>query len=406
MAEQSGTEGAVRVRDVPARQLDWLERELTRWQAQGHLDTGAATAIRAQYSPTRRGSMARLLLLLGAGFVGIGLVWLVAANLDQLSPGVRFAGITTLWLAAVAAGELLAGRRLREGSRDALVGALRLVAAIAFGAVVFQAAQSLQVPAYDSRLVGAWAAGALLYAYAAAAVAPLLIGIAAGIGWYVWAVVERTDSPAAAVTALVLAAVLAGAVAVGHTGQHRPEFAPPWRLASALLALGGLFVAALPQLDGQVGPLGSAVWIGAVLVLLAAAVAAVRADRTARLELSAVLAAAVAAVLLLRWKPPEVERLEELSGAALVRVVVAILLYLLVATWFAALGVLRDNGGLTHLATAALVVFTVVQSFAVFEPILSGAALFLALGVVLAASGYLVDRGRRRLVADVSEVSA
>jgi uncharacterized membrane protein len=96
----------------------------------------------------------------------------------------------------------------------------------------------------------------------------------------------------------------------------------------------------------------------------------------------------------------------ELSGEALLRAVVAILLYLLAAVWVAALGVLRDARGLTQLAMAALVLFTVVQSFAVFEPILSGAALFLALGVVLAGAGYLVDRGRRRLVTEVREVSA
>jgi hypothetical protein len=47
-----------------------------------------------------------------------------------------------------------------------------------------------------------------------------------------------------------------------------------------------------------------------------------------------------------------------------------------------------------------------VQSFAIFQPILSGATLFLALGAVLALSGYLVDRGRRRLVDGVREVEA
>jgi hypothetical protein len=59
----------------------------------------------------------------------------------------------------------------------------------------------------------------------------------------------------------------------------------------------------------------------------------------------------------------------------------------------------RDLPALTGLATAALVLFTTVQSFAVFAPIISGASLFLAVGLVLLASGYLFDRARRRLVA-------
>jgi uncharacterized membrane protein len=407
LPRNGGSAGQARHTDllsVSAQRLEWLEQELTRWQQQARIDAETAAGIRMQYTASRRFSLARLLLALGAAFVGVGLIWLVAANLEQLSPLTRVAGIVALWIGAVAAGELLAERRDRP--RDAAVGAFRLVAALAFGAVVFQAAQSLQVPAYDSGLVGAWAAGALLYAYAAGAVAPLLVAITTGVGWYLWVVVERTESVAGAVTALLLAAVLAAAVAVAHTTYGQRVFAAPWRLASALLALVGLFAAALPQLDRQDEPTSVVVWVSAGLVLLAAAGGAIRADRTGRGELAAVAGAAVLAVLLLQWAPSAPGRVEDLSGEALLRAVVAILVYLLAAAWFAALGVLREARGLTQLAAAALVVFTVVQSFAVFEPILSGAALFLVLGAVLAGTGYLVDRGRRRLVADVGQVTS
>ena len=47
------------------------------------------------------------------------------------------------------------------------------------------------------------------------------------------------------------------------------------------------------------------------------------------------------------------------------------------------LGVLRDSTRLTALATAALVLFTTVQAFAVFALIISGATLFLLVGAVL-----------------------
>jgi uncharacterized membrane protein len=85
--------------------------------------------------------------------------------------------------------------------------------------------------------------------------------------------------------------------------------------------------------------------------------------------------------------------------------VVSVAVYLGVAVWFAALGVLRDTPRLTAVATAALVIFVTVQSFAVFAPIFSGAALFLALGVVFLISGFLADRGRRRLVVTVTEAT-
>ena len=385
---------------APAAQLAWLEGELDRWVAQGRIDAATAAGIRGQYTASRRFSLARLMLALGGAFVGIGLIWLVAANVEELSPATRFVGITAFWLLAVTGGELLDERR--DTPRDALVGAVRLIAALAFGAVVFQAAQSLQVPAFDSGLLGAWAAGALLYAYASAAVAPLLVGIVTGVSWFAWAVVERHESVRGVVMAFVLAAVLATAVAVAHTGRWQPQFAAPWRLASALLVLVGLFVAAFPRL-GEVEdePLGALVWIGAVVALLAATVVAVVADVRGRQEIGAAVLAAGLAALLLQWTTPEVDSAAELSGVGLLRAVVAILVYLLTAAWIAALGVLRDGRGLTQLATAGLVLFTVVQSFAVFEPILSGAALFLVLGGILIGTGYLVERGRRRLVTEV-----
>ena len=382
---------------ISTRRLGWLEDELARWQQQGLLDAPAATAIRNQYDAGPRLPLSRLLLGLGAAFVGVGLLWLVAANLEQVSPLVRFVGIAAVWLAAVVAAEAVASRRA-----GAVVGALRLVAALAFGGVVFQAGQSLQVPAYDAELLGAWGAGALLYAYAAAAVAPLAVGILAGAGWFVWLVAERTGSVAGTAVALLLAAVLATAVAVAHRPQHLPQFAPPWRLTAALLALVGLFLAALPQLDGRDAAWPTSVALAALAALGAAGAATVRADRTGRSELGAVVGSVVLAVLLLRWRPPEVDSAADLSGEGLLRAVVAIAVYLLAAAWFAVLGVLREARGLTQLATAGLVVFTVVQSFAVFEPILSGAALFLVLGVVVAGAGWLVDRGRRRLVAEVT----
>lgn len=385
---------------APAAQLAWLDKELERWVAQGRIDAATATGIRGQYTVSRRFSVAGLLFALGGAFVGIGLIWLVAANLEELSPLLRFVGITVIWVAAVLAGELLDDRR--NSPRDALVGAVRLIAALAYGAVVFQAAQSLQVPAYESQLLGVWAAGALLYAYASVSVTPLLVGIVTGVAWFVWAVVESSESIRGVVLAFVLAAVLATTVAVAHTGRWRPRFAPAWRLAAALLVLVGLFVAAFPRLDADDEPVGTIVWVGIGVALVAAAAAVVRADNRGRQEVGAVVLAAVLAGLLLLWTPPEVDSVAELSGEGLARAVIAILVYLLTAAWIATLGVLRDAGGLTQLATAGLVLFTVVQSFAVFEPILSGAALFLVLGGILAGTGYLVERGRRKLVDEVA----
>ena len=387
------------MRSVPAGTLAWLEGELEAWQAEGRLDAATAEGIRARYTARRRFSLARLGLGLGGAFLSVGVLWLVASNLDQLAPEVRFGGIVVLWLAAVAGAEVLAVRRAGPA-----VTALRLLGAAAFGGVVFQAAQSLQVPAYAPHLLGTWAAGALLQAYAVRAVAPLLVGLATGTGWAVWEVGERSGTATAVALALLAVGLLGASVAVVHGRHGPPRFAGPWRTAGAVLTLAGLFVAALPTGEQLSGAPWALLAAGAGVVALIALLVA--RDLLGRVEVAASAAALLLGWLVVLWQPPGATTARALTGEALLRVAAVVAVYLLAALWVAALGVLRDDPRTTGLATAALVLFTVVQSFAVFAPVLSGATLFLALGAVLAASGWVADRGRRGLVTTVREVAA
>jgi uncharacterized membrane protein len=158
---------------VSPHQLARLRDELPRWQAQGLVTGEHAAAILGQYRAVKRAGLARLMLYLGAAFVGVGLIWLVAANLDQLPPFLRFVVVTALWLGITAVAEVL-GSRADHGTRSPVVGAARGLSALAFGAVVFQAAQSLQVPAYEPALVGFWGLEPLV-AIAVAVVSGLLV---------------------------------------------------------------------------------------------------------------------------------------------------------------------------------------------------------------------------------------
>jgi uncharacterized membrane protein len=382
--------------------LAWLDGELRQWQAAGLVDATAADAIRARYVAVRRFSLVRLLLGLGACFVGIGLIWLVATNLDRLSPLLRFLLVTVLWLGFTAAAEVIAGRRAHRGGEasSAVLGAVRVMAALSFGAVVFQAAQSLQVPAYEARLLGIWGLGALLYAYAVAGVSPLLVGLAVATGWYVWHVAEASNSGMGFVSAILVGGVLAAAVAVLHAARWLPAFAQAWREVGALLVLVGLFAAALPFVTAEDFSWPVLLTVGLVVVAVTAAAAAAVSDRDGRLELVAPVAALVLGMLLVRWDPGVTDT-SEVTGTAYLHAFVSVAVYLAAAGWYAVLGVLRDTSRLTVLATGALVVFTTVQAFAVFAPIISGATLFLLVGAVLVGSGFAVDRGRRHLVATI-----
>ncbi|WP_433499326.1 DUF2157 domain-containing protein [Sphaerimonospora sp. CA-214678] len=389
-------------RRVPARRLAWLQGELARWQTEGVIDEGTARRIAAGYAPGRRLSLERLVLLLGGGFLGVGLIWLVSANLDQLSPLVRFAGITVMWIGAAVAGETLP----HEGGRQAA----RLVNVLAGGGVIFQAAQSLQVPAYTSGLLGVWAGGALAYAYAAAAAGPLVVAIVITSAWYGWLIGEQSDGAGAVAVGLLAAGAMASAVALLHDGdrlrasgrrqdgERLTRFAGPWRLAGVVLALSGLFVAAFPGV-GADGPFGSpALWAG--LATAGTAIATVfLARREGRWEALAIAGMIGVAVLLVIWTPRgDYGYTGGFSAEQTARAVVGTLVYVLAAAWFVIVAARRDLSYLVYLVMAALVLFVTVQSFAVFQPLLTGAALFLVLGVVFIGTGFLVNYGRNRLM--------
>ncbi len=395
------------LRPVTSRQLEWLTHQVRDWQADGLVDDTGASAILGRYREVRRLKLGTLLLYLGGAFVGVGLIWLVASNLDAVAPIARILLVAAIWLALVIAAHVLAERRDRRGLMAAspVLGTLRVGAAVAYGAVILQAAQSLQVPAYEPSLVGFWSAGVLLYAYAVRGVAPLAVGIVTGFVWFAWSIAMAVPSGLGVVLAFLVGASVLSGISVLHQRFGPPRFGIVWRDVSVLLLLIGSFIAALPYVTVErfeAGPGGADPRLVSgvcVAVLLAAAALALRRDASA-FEPVVALGVTLAGTALVLWDP----------GAALgartgsedwAHAVVSVAAYVALAAWIAALGILRDRERLTWLALAALVVFTTVQSFAVFAPIVDGAWLFVILGLVLLGSGVAFDRGRRELEASL-----
>jgi uncharacterized membrane protein len=381
-------------RSATPAQLEWLGRELSVWTSEGLLLDDQAGAILRRYHATKRFSLSRLLVALGAVFVGVGLIWLVAANLDQLPPLLRFVAVSAIWLALLVGGEVLHSKQLLMPSQ--VVGSVRLLAALAFGAVVFQAAQSLQVPAFEPLLVGLWGAGALVHAYAVRGLGPLLVGVPTTTTWFVWQVQWDAPSAFAVVLSLAVVAVAAVSVATLHERGLR-RFGPVWREVGAGLALAALFAAALPFVTAT--DFAWTVWLvaGLVLAALAAAAAILLVGGRARLEPIGALGVLAASVLMVLWDAgddAEVLTLVDWAHAA-----VSVGVYVAVAVGVAVLGILHNSWRLTALATAGLVIFTTFQSFAVFAQIIQGAWLFVVLGLVFLGTGYGFDRARRGLAA-------
>ena len=402
---------------IHPKRLGWLREELADWQREGLVGPDAAEAILGRYSPTRRISLARLMLELGAVFVGFGVIWLVASNLDELTPGTRFAAVCLFWVAAVVGGEVLAGRRAHGGSIPSpVVHGVRILGALLFGAVVFQAAQSLQVPAYEPRLAGCWALGALAHAYVVRGAGPLAIGVVTGYVWVIWQAAWSFDDVLAGILAVAAVGVGGLALAALHeeVAARTPAlatvgrtFAAVWREAGAVAVLGVLFAAALPfvETDGTSWPATLVVLLTLAVVATAVAVPlGLRpgAPPWAWAEPLGGVAVALVAVVLIAWEAGADS--SSVGAEDWAHAILSVAFYLAVATAVAVVGIVRDSWRLTALALTALVIFTTVQAFAVFAQIIQGAVLFVVIGAILAGTGWLADRGRRQLAQTLDDV--
>ncbi|WP_322921106.1 DUF2157 domain-containing protein [Nocardioides renjunii] len=379
-------------RPVPPRRLSWLRSELDDWTAQGLITEGQAARISTRYRPERhaRPLLGGLLLRVGGAFVGTGLVWLVAANLDRLAPLTRFGLVAALWLLFLVGGEVLAHRR----ASPSVVGAARLLAALGLGAMVFQAAQSLQVPAFEPRLVGLWAAGALLHGYLTGAFAPFAVGVVTGVGWWLARPLWDEQTGLTVVVLLGAGAVLAAALAVVHDGRA-DRFARAWRTVAAGMALLAGFVAAVPGIGSDGIVWSTSLVLALAVAAAAAALAAVTRPGARILEPVGAIGVLLGAGALALWTTGA--DASDVGTADWLRAAVAVAAYAALAVGLVALGALRDHPALTWMATTALVVFTTFQSFAVFAPIVTGAWLFVVLGTVFLGTGFLFDRARRGL---------
>ncbi len=424
---------------IPAQRLAWLEDETERWRADGLVSEQGAAAIRARYAaaapdaagvgegvagaagaradrsalssderrpgratPRSVGGATTLVVTLGGLLVAVGIVLLVAANVDyeQVGPLARFLAIAAIWLAAVAAAELGV---VRIAALRPLRGPLRALAVAAYGATIFQAAQSLQVPSFEAGLIAAWSLGSLAYAYAVSSVGALVLAIAAGVAWYAFALDERVDTGTALVLGLALPVPLLLAVAAAHARTSQAPLGAPWRVVGALLGLAGLFLAAIPGLAGD-GSIAALPLVVLALGVAGCGLLALRGNADDRFEATVAVGVALAALGLAVISPSQstdVFSAEAPEAAQVLFTLLAIAAFVAGAVALAVLGIRRGAPQIADAAAAALFAFVVLQSFGFLAPLASGAVLVLALGVVLVAGGVLVDRGRRRLREEV-----
>jgi hypothetical protein len=189
-------------------------------------------------------------------------------------------------------------------------------------------------------------------------------------------------------------AVLAASLAVLHDGWI-DSYAWAWRTVGGGMALLALFAAAIPDI-GSDGVEWTNWLVVALVVAGVAALAAVLTRPGLRvLEPVGAIVVLVVATLIALWTTGT--DTSSVDAADWGHAAVSVIAYVVLAVGLVALGTVRDHPPLTWMAMVGLVVFTTFQSFAVFAPIVTGAWLFVVLGTVFLATGFLFDRARRQL---------
>ena len=165
-------------RNVDRKFLDLLPAEIESWQGQGLITPQQGQAIIGSYpiQASPRGSYGRLvtiLAILGAVLLGLGVILFFASNWDGIPRTVKLAllliGVPTTYII---------GYWLRYGRGYPRVGVAAIfLAAIFYGAGVHLVAQSYHVPVNDPRLFLFWFLGVLPLAYLTRSQAILVLSI-------------------------------------------------------------------------------------------------------------------------------------------------------------------------------------------------------------------------------------
>ena len=357
------------------------EKLLDRWVAAGVLDAAQAARIRTFEAKERPGARFRwpvvLALAFGALLLAAGILLFVSAHWDALSPAARF----SLVLAMVAV--FHAGGAFASARWPALAVSLHAVGSMSLGAGIALAGQIFNMAEH-------WPAAILMWA------------VGAALGW--WLLRHWTQ---ALLTALLLPFWLTGE---WIEFDHRAVLAP-----AALLLLSFTYLAALGP--GRSGPVRVALaWAGGLAVLpMAAAAATIARERVAFEKEWIILAIAVCAVLGLGWLlrgkdawPNGVAAVWVLVLIALAQSKVDVPLYLWCAVGSAGLagwGLQDGRGERINLGVAGFAVTVLVFYFSSVMDKLGRSASLIVLGLLFLGGGWLLERTRRRLVAQARGAS-
>lgn len=398
--------------DFNRRFVSQLRQEVEAWQREGIISAEQAQAILTRnpdVSPNyeaarRRQGLVVGLSILGAVLVGLGIITFFAANWNEIPRSVK--------LAALVAGVLLSygsGFFLWQRMGYTAVGiSLVLLGCIIYGAGVHLVGQIYHVPVDHPNLTAFWFLGVLPLAYVTRSrpvvfLAIILFLVAVGFRLPSW-LRDVYDADAVILATVLYLSLAALIYAIGKVKGLFDEWEPVggmFRAVGLVIGFGALYLLTFHDLIDEAGQIGGAdyrYWTltYAASVIAAAAMAGLQLWRVRRGTASVVEPFEIAAVVLLLT-----------ASQALVRVpvgweplypIVFNALFALSALGLMVSGYLQARESRVNLALGLIALFVISRYLEYSTTLFDRSLVFVGAGVILLAGGFLLERGRRKML--------
>ena len=399
------------------RFVEWLSDEAKGWERRGLITAEQAQAIMSGYSSAGRAvasqrAQARLITILatlGAILVGLGIILFIAGNWDRIPQAVRLAMIVILVPSIYGVGYWL--RYVKDYQRVGV--AVLLLGAIIYGGAVHLVAQVYNIPLHDPMLFTYIFAGIIPLAYLtrSQAVIALTLGVfLAMIGFWVIDLIGDSGSEA---SLFVFTFVLYTMLGLGLFGLGRIQgvfnsarpYSMVFQVIGLLTVMAFIYVltfVALYEDFSQGEELTSNDSLGLWILLYASggvgilAMAATLVRSRSRLCTQSSVLYEGAAVVLLAVAVTSVTLVTHSHVAIFPLLFNA--LFFLSALGLIFAGFLRGQQILVNVALAFFALGVISRYFELSWDLLDRSIVFLVGGLILLALGFLLERGRRKVI--------
>ena len=390
-----------------------LLQEVEAWQGDGTITAEQGQAILARYPAYPPGYEASRrwhplivgLSVLGAVLIGLGVITFFAANWEAIPRGVKLGSLAAGMALSYGAGYVIWQRMGYHAVGVALV----LLGCIIYGAGVHLIGQIYHIPVDHPNLTAFWFLGVAPLAYVTRSrpvmfLAIVLFLVAAAFRLPPW-LEEASGANSDLLSAVLYLALGAFLYAIGKAKGLIEGWEPIGGLFQALgilIGFGALYLltfrgAFYDASSGSGVPFGY--WVlaygaSAVAVAVMAGLAWLRVQRGGRplVELgeAGLMAALLAATHLAARVPVDWEPLYPIVFNAL---------FALSALGLMVSGYLQEHEGRVNLSLGLIALYVITRYFEYSMGLFGSSLVFFGAGVVLLAGGFLLERGRRQMLA-------